>query len=176
MSSADLEVHPAVDTVARLLQADPDAGDLADLARRVGLSPSHLSRLFTAQMGLSISRFRNQQRLDRFMRLYGQGRSTTALAAAHEAGFRQLRAVPPGVPPGDRPQPLRPPHLSHRRPHLTAQQIDRAGTVRLTLTDLSHNAYSETAVVVHEPSALSTLRSDRQWATETGAQIAAMRV
>jgi AraC-like DNA-binding protein len=37
-------------------------------------------------MGLSMTRFRNQQRLDRFMRLYGQGR-TTALAAAHQAGF-----------------------------------------------------------------------------------------
>ena len=84
---ADREVHPAVDAVARLLQADPDAGDLAALARRVGLSPSHLSRLFVAHMGVSMTRFRNQQRLDRFMRLYGHGRSTTALAAAHQAGF-----------------------------------------------------------------------------------------
>jgi AraC-like DNA-binding protein len=83
----DLEVHPAVDTVAHLLQSDPGAGSLADLARIVGLSPSHLSRLFTTQMGLSLTRFRNQQRLDRFMRLYGRGRGTTALAAAHEAGF-----------------------------------------------------------------------------------------
>jgi AraC-like DNA-binding protein len=82
-----LEVHPAVDTVARLLQADPSAGDLTHLALTVGLSPSHLSRLFTTQMGLSITRFRNQQRLDRFMRLYRHGRGTTALAAAHEAGF-----------------------------------------------------------------------------------------
>jgi AraC-like DNA-binding protein len=83
----DLEVHPAVDNVARLLQADPGAGDLTDLARIAGLSPSHLSRLFTTQMGVSISRFRNQQRLDRFIRLYRHGRGTTALAAAHEAGF-----------------------------------------------------------------------------------------
>ena len=73
--------------MARLLRADPSVGDLTDLARRVGLSPSHLSRLFTAQMGLSICRFRNQQRLDRFMRLYRHGWATTALAAAHEAGF-----------------------------------------------------------------------------------------
>ncbi len=84
---ADHQVHPAVDTVARLLQADPDASDLTALARRVGLSPSHLSRLFVADMGVSMTRFRNQQRLDRFMRLYGQGRGTTALAAAHQAGF-----------------------------------------------------------------------------------------
>jgi AraC-like DNA-binding protein len=83
----DLEVHPAIDTVARLLHADPGAGDLTALARAVGLSPSHLSRLFAGQMGVSISRFRNQQRLDRFIRLYRHGRGTTALAAALEAGF-----------------------------------------------------------------------------------------
>lgn len=84
---ADRQIHPAVDTVAHLLQADPDAGDLTALARRVGLSPSHLSRLFVTHMGLSMTRFRNQQRLERFMRLYGHGRGTTALAAAHQAGF-----------------------------------------------------------------------------------------
>jgi AraC-like DNA-binding protein len=81
------EVHPAVDTVRRVLQADPGAGNLRELARTVGLSPSHLSRLFIAQLGLSITRFRNQQRLDRFMHLYGHGQGTTALAAAYEAGF-----------------------------------------------------------------------------------------
>ena len=36
---------------------------------------------------MSISGFRNQQRLQRFLRLYGIGRRTTALAAALEAGF-----------------------------------------------------------------------------------------
>ena len=83
----DLEVHPAVNTAARLLQADPDAGDLTHLAAVVGLSPSHLSRLFTSQVGVSISRYRNQQRLERFMHLYGRGRRTTAIVAAHGAGF-----------------------------------------------------------------------------------------
>jgi AraC-like DNA-binding protein len=82
-----VDVHPAVDRAARLLHADPDVGSLAELARTVGLSPSHLSRLFTNQVGLSISRFRNQQRLQRFVRLYGNGRRATALAAAHQAGF-----------------------------------------------------------------------------------------
>jgi AraC-like DNA-binding protein len=82
-----VDVHPAVDRVARLLHADPGTGHLADLARTVGLSPSHLSRLFKMQMGLSISRFRNQQRLQRFLHLYRNGRRTTALAAAHQAGF-----------------------------------------------------------------------------------------
>jgi AraC-like DNA-binding protein len=82
-----VDVHPAVDRVARLLHADPGTGGLADLARIVGLSPSHLSRLFTTQMGISIGRFRNQQRLQRFLRGYGNGRRITALNAAYEAGF-----------------------------------------------------------------------------------------
>ena len=60
---------------------------VASLARAASLSPSHLSRLFKAQTGVSISRFRNQQRLQRFQLLYGHGRRTTALAAALEAGF-----------------------------------------------------------------------------------------
>ena len=82
-----VDLHPAVETVARMLQADPDAGDLATLARAARLSSSHLSRIFKEQTGVSISRFRNQQRLQRFLRLYGRGPRTTALAAALEAGF-----------------------------------------------------------------------------------------
>jgi AraC-like DNA-binding protein len=82
-----VDLHPAVETVARILRADPHAGDLATLARAASLSPSHLSRIFKEQTGVSISRFRNQQRLQRFVRLYDRGRRTTALAAALEAGF-----------------------------------------------------------------------------------------
>jgi AraC-like DNA-binding protein len=82
-----VDLHPAVETVARILRADPDAGDLAALARAAHLSSSHLSRIFKEQTGVSISRFRNQQRLQRFLRLYGKGQRTTALTAALEAGF-----------------------------------------------------------------------------------------
>jgi AraC-like DNA-binding protein len=82
-----VDLHPAVETVARMLRADPNAGDLAELARAASLSPAHLSRIFKEQTGVSISRFRNQQRLQRFLLLYGRGRRTTALAAALEAGF-----------------------------------------------------------------------------------------
>jgi AraC-like DNA-binding protein len=84
---AGVDVHPAVDTVARCLSADPEAGSLDALARTAGLSPSHLSRIFKQQTGVSITRFRNQRRLERFMALYGHGRRTTALAAALDAGF-----------------------------------------------------------------------------------------
>jgi AraC-like DNA-binding protein len=82
-----VDVHPAVETVARMLRADPSAGDLTALARAAGVSPSHLSRLFKSQTGTSITRFRNQQRVRRFMLLYRDGRDTTALAAALDAGF-----------------------------------------------------------------------------------------
>jgi AraC-like DNA-binding protein len=82
-----VDLHPAVETVARMLRADPNAGDLATLARAARLSSSHLSRIFKEQTGVSISRFRNQQRLQRFLHLYGRGRRTTALAAALDAGF-----------------------------------------------------------------------------------------
>lgn len=81
------DVHPAVEIVARRLRLDPDAGSLEELAREAGLSPSHLSRTFKAQTGNSITRFRNQRRLERFRALYGDGRHTTTLAAALEAGF-----------------------------------------------------------------------------------------
>jgi AraC-like DNA-binding protein len=82
-----IAIHPAVEQVARLLSDDPASGDLTALARACGLSPSHLSRLFKAQMGVSISRFRNQQRLERFLSIADDGRSGTTLAAAHAAGF-----------------------------------------------------------------------------------------
>jgi AraC-like DNA-binding protein len=82
-----VDLHPAVETVAHVLRADPDAGDLATLARAARLSSSHLSRIFKEQIGVSISQFRNQQRLQRFLRLYGRGRRTTALTAALDAGF-----------------------------------------------------------------------------------------
>ena len=84
---AAFDVHPAVRAVARLVQADPAAGDLSALARKVGLSPSHLSRLFAEQTGVALTTYRNRQRLRRFFELYDDGKQTTALAAALDAGF-----------------------------------------------------------------------------------------
>jgi len=84
---AGADVHPAVESVARRLHLDPNSGNLDELARAAGLSAPHLSRIFKAQTGVSITRFRNQRRLERFRVLYGDGRHTTTLAAALEAGF-----------------------------------------------------------------------------------------
>jgi AraC-like DNA-binding protein len=81
------DVHPAVERAARLLYETVEPLGLAGLARRVGLSPSHLCRLFKEQMGQSPAAFRNRQCVDRFLRLYGHGRRRTMMDAALDAGF-----------------------------------------------------------------------------------------
>ncbi len=82
-----IDVHPAIRTAIQLLQTSPDFVDLASLGRVVGIGPTHLSRLFKAQIGISLSRYRNQQRLRRFHLAYSNGERTTILAAAIAAGF-----------------------------------------------------------------------------------------
>lgn len=81
-----VEVHPAVESAARLLRDDPTL-PLGDLAARAGLSESRLSRLFHDQTGVTLVDFRNRQRLDRFLALYGDGLRRTMMESALEAGF-----------------------------------------------------------------------------------------
>jgi AraC-like DNA-binding protein len=84
-------LHPAVERAARLLLSDENSYALPQLARRAGLSPSRLSRLFKQQTGLSIVEFRNRQRMQRFLERYqwqrDSGRQSTLLEAALDAGF-----------------------------------------------------------------------------------------
>lgn len=81
------DVHPAVERAARILRDEAQTGNVTELSRRVGLNPSRLGKLFREQTGVSIVEFRNRQRLERFLRLYGRGGRLTALEAALEAGF-----------------------------------------------------------------------------------------
>ena len=85
--AAGPDVHPAVERAARLLRDEADPLPMEQLAARVGLSASRLSRLFHQQTGVALVDFRNRQRIQRFLRLYGRGRSVSALEAALEAGF-----------------------------------------------------------------------------------------
>lgn len=78
-------LHPAVARAVYRLSRPDDAESLAALARVCGLSPSHLSRLFTRQTGLSIPAFRNRQRIERACRLIDSGLTLTN--AGFEAGF-----------------------------------------------------------------------------------------
>jgi AraC-like DNA-binding protein len=84
-------VHPAIERSAHLLLNEEDSYSLPQLARKAGLSPSRLSRLFKQQTGLSIVEFRNRQRMQRFLDRYEldrqSGRKSTLLDAALDAGF-----------------------------------------------------------------------------------------
>ncbi len=81
------DVHPAVEKAARLIRDQATALGLDELARRAGLSPARLSRLFKQQTGVALVDFRNRQRIERFLQLYGTGQRLTMLDAALEAGF-----------------------------------------------------------------------------------------
>jgi AraC-like DNA-binding protein len=81
------DVHPAVEKAARLIRDETTALSVDELARRAGLSASRLSRLFKQQTGVALVDFRNRQRIERFLQLYGAGQRLTMLDAALEAGF-----------------------------------------------------------------------------------------
>ena len=81
------DVHPAVEKAARLIRDEDIALKLDELARRAGLSPHRLSRLFKQQTGIALVDFRNRQRMEKFLQLYGTGQRRTMLDAALEAGF-----------------------------------------------------------------------------------------
>jgi AraC-like DNA-binding protein/quercetin dioxygenase-like cupin family protein len=81
------DVHPAVERAARLIRNDATTLNLEELARRSGLSAPRLSRLFKQQTGIALVDFRNRQRIEKFLQLYGTGQRLTMLAAAFEAGF-----------------------------------------------------------------------------------------
>ena len=81
------DVHPAVERAAKLLRDDPATTSLTRIAKRSGLSPARLSRLFKAQTGFALTDFRNRVRMDRFLEIYGTGRRVSMLEASLGAGF-----------------------------------------------------------------------------------------
>ena len=81
------DVHPAVEKAARLIRDEGTMVTLDELAHRSGLSPHRLSRLFKQQTGIALVDFRNRQRMERFLEIYGTGQRLTMLDAALEAGF-----------------------------------------------------------------------------------------
>ncbi len=81
------EVHPAVERAAVWLRDHPETDNLAQLARRIGVSSPWLSRLFKQQMGLSMVRFRTEQRLQQFRVQSRAGSRRTLTEAAFASGF-----------------------------------------------------------------------------------------
>jgi len=81
------DLHPAVEKATRLLAEEEHALRLEELAHRAGLSPARLSRLFRRQVGITLTEYRNQRRVERFVKAYGEGRKLNMLTAALVAGF-----------------------------------------------------------------------------------------
>jgi AraC-like DNA-binding protein len=81
------DVHPAVEKAARLIRDETAPLSLDELAKRAGLSATRLSRLFKQQTGVALVDFRNRQRIERFLELYGTGQRRTMSDAALDAGF-----------------------------------------------------------------------------------------
>lgn len=80
-------LHPAVVLTLDLLRHTADRPSLPELAQRSAITESHLSKLFGAQVGMSITDFRNRIGIERFLEAYGDGSRTTVLDAALDAGF-----------------------------------------------------------------------------------------
>jgi AraC-like DNA-binding protein len=78
-------IHPAVDTAIRVMSEQPDLR-IGELAKRCGLSASQLSRVFHAQIGMPLVRWRSRQTLARFFQLY-RVEHRGMQRAAMEAGF-----------------------------------------------------------------------------------------
>ena len=84
---ASTELHPAVERAARLLRQGGGEVTVEVIAEQAGLSPSRLTRLFKAQTGMTLTRFRQRQQIERFLDLFGQGRRRSLQEAALDAGF-----------------------------------------------------------------------------------------
>ena len=80
-------LHPAVRKALSLLSEDGWDVSLGRLAARCGLSPAHLSRVFSQQVGVPLSRYRNSVRLERFWEHYRQPEHKTLTEAMYAAGF-----------------------------------------------------------------------------------------
>ena len=81
------DVHPAVEKAAHLIRDATAALPVEAVAQQAGLSVSRLIRLFKKQTGVTLLDFRNRQRIERFLKLYGNGQRVKMLEAALEAGF-----------------------------------------------------------------------------------------
>lgn len=75
-------LHPAVEEAKRLLELHCEqAWSVAELGKRVGLSPNHLSQIFTRELGLPPHRYLLQQRIEQAQHLLrGTDRSISEIA------------------------------------------------------------------------------------------------
>lgn len=80
-------LHPAVRRALDAMTREVTEEKVGTLAQRCGVSASYLSRIFCAQVGVPINRYRNSIRLGRFWEaMHGPTRKTVT-EAVYEAGF-----------------------------------------------------------------------------------------
>lgn len=96
----------AVIRVIDAIREDPGGpNDLASLARRAGVSPRHLSRLFAADVGMSPIQFLERTRLETAKALLLRGESVTATARragfSHPETMRRVFTSRLGMPPSE---------------------------------------------------------------------------
>jgi AraC-like DNA-binding protein len=77
--------HRLVDAAREILNVEP-AATLASLARELGISPRHLSRLFPQHVGMTLSKYRNSLRTRTALEAIAAGAPSLARLAA-ELGF-----------------------------------------------------------------------------------------
>lgn len=75
-----------VEAAREVLVEDPVSPGLVDVARRVGVSPHYLSRVFRRETGETLTRFRNRLRVRRALDRIGAGEDNLAGLAA-DLGF-----------------------------------------------------------------------------------------
>jgi AraC-like DNA-binding protein len=77
--------HPAVTKATRILAEDPSL-TASYLAAHLQVSPGRFARVFKSEMGVSLVRYRNQLRLERFVKMMEAG-GKSMREAALAAGF-----------------------------------------------------------------------------------------
>ncbi len=82
-----VNLHSAVRKALDSISKGSEKQSLKALALRCGASEAHLSRMFTRQIGVSVSRYRNSVRLARFMGFIRLPVKMTITEAVYAAGF-----------------------------------------------------------------------------------------
>jgi len=80
-------LHPAVFKASMILREKSERFSVEELAERAGLNPSRLSVLFSDQVGMSITEYRNRQCLRRYQILRESRGHRNLMELAFEAGF-----------------------------------------------------------------------------------------
>ena len=80
-------LHSAVRKALDSISKGSEKQSLRSLALRCGASEAHLSRMFTRQIGVPVSRYRNSVRLARFMQYIRQPEQRTITEVVYAAGF-----------------------------------------------------------------------------------------